>query len=218
MLVLALDLANFQSSLALFNGESCLYHHKTDVFRGQDVTLLSTIETVLRDHQKSPHDLDLIVSTSGPGSFTGIRVALATCQGLSLATGVPGMAVDSFLWVDRAWRQHTEHKTGSSLVILESMRAELYVQGFSEAGDKLFKPMMLPVEGIKELCATLSGKPNLLGNGALHVDPESIPYMPDARDLALIVQTIAPDAYASYPLEPIYIRPADTTTAKPLFS
>jgi tRNA threonylcarbamoyladenosine biosynthesis protein TsaB len=49
--------------------------------------------TLLADHGLAPSDLAGIVVTLGPGSFTGVRVALAFCKGLSLGSGVPVVGV-----------------------------------------------------------------------------------------------------------------------------
>lgn len=56
-------------------------------------TLLPSIEACLRDSKASIKDIELIACTSGPGSFTGLRIGMATAKGLSLALGVPWVGI-----------------------------------------------------------------------------------------------------------------------------
>ena len=56
-------------------------------------TLLPSIETCLRNSKASMKEIELIACTSGPGSFTGLRIGMATAKGLSLALGVPWVGV-----------------------------------------------------------------------------------------------------------------------------
>ena len=61
--------------------------------------LVPLMDRLLRELELRPADLDLIVCSVGPGSFTGIRIGLATAKGMALATGCPLVGVstlDSF--------------------------------------------------------------------------------------------------------------------------
>jgi len=56
-------------------------------------TLLPSIGTCLEDSKASMNDIELIACTSGPGSFTGLRIGMATAKGLSLALGIPWVGI-----------------------------------------------------------------------------------------------------------------------------
>ena len=56
-------------------------------------TLLPSIEACLRNSKASMREIELIACASGPGSFTGLRIGLATAKGLSLALGIPWVGV-----------------------------------------------------------------------------------------------------------------------------
>ncbi len=57
--------------------------------------LMSEVKTLLSRHSLSLRDLDLLVCTKGPGSFTGLRVAFSTVKGISLASGTPYVSVST---------------------------------------------------------------------------------------------------------------------------
>ena len=98
MNILAFELANFSCSIALSVKGEVVAFHQSDEYKGQDATLIPQINHMLIHNGLSFQQLDRIVTTTGPGSFTGIRVALATAQGLELAASVPAFALNSLEW------------------------------------------------------------------------------------------------------------------------
>src|SRR5919199_6259241 len=59
------------------------------------VTLLEDVDALLRQGGAHPRDVDALAVGVGPGSFTGVRVGLATARGLALALGVPAAGVST---------------------------------------------------------------------------------------------------------------------------
>jgi tRNA threonylcarbamoyladenosine biosynthesis protein TsaB len=92
---------------------------------------MSLIEEVMAEARLRYQDLNAVAVTIGPGSFTGIRVGLATAQGLALAAGLPVIGITSFVAVAAA--VPVAERVGRSLVVLlESKRSDLYVQCLTE--------------------------------------------------------------------------------------
>ncbi len=212
MNILAFDLANFSSSLALMMQGEIVFSEYKDEFRGQDVTLLPRLKALLKDHNLKFQDLDRIVTTTGPGSFTGIRVALATAQGLSFAADVPALGVNSFDWVLKTYSTPLPQKT---LVLLESLRLELYGQLFDKDGLKRGPAFSLSPQDIA--ANPLFEAALCLGNGVKHMAPYDFqinPFMPQAVHLAEFAAKISDDDLQQYPCVPIYVRDADTSKPK----
>jgi tRNA threonylcarbamoyladenosine biosynthesis protein TsaB len=93
MRVLALEASTLAGGVALLDGERLVAEYVLDVSLAHSERLLSTIDRVLGDAGWSPHDLDGLAVAVGPGSFTGLRVAVSTVKGLALALSVPIAAV-----------------------------------------------------------------------------------------------------------------------------
>lgn len=214
MNILAFDLSNFSSSFALMKQGDVVFSEHTKEFRGQDITLLPKLQKVLADHDLTFQEVDRVVTTRGPGSFTGIRVALATAQGISISIDKPALGVDSFSWVLKTYAQ--ENPSGQSiLVLLESLRLELYGQLFTAEGKEVGLPFSLSPEGIAKNATYKAAL--CIGNGAFYMseyDFQVDPFMPQASQLAEFTATIPENEVALYPCLPLYVRDADTSKAK----
>lgn len=85
MLVLALDSSTRRGSVALARDGALLDVRVGDPAVRQAVRLPGALSDVLAAHGQTWHDVDLLAVAAGPGGFTGVRVGLATMQGLALA-------------------------------------------------------------------------------------------------------------------------------------
>ena len=90
MLILAFDTATDVATSALVDDGEVLGER---VSRAQ--TLLEDVDALLRQGGAGPHSVDALAVGIGPGSFTGVRVGLATARGLALALGVPVAGVST---------------------------------------------------------------------------------------------------------------------------
>ena len=87
MRVLALDTTTRSGSVALIDDQRIESERGGDATRTHAERLPQEILSLLAEHQLSTPDIDLFAVASGPGSFTGLRVGIATVQGLALVHG-----------------------------------------------------------------------------------------------------------------------------------
>src|SRR5262245_12914220 len=95
MLVLALNRTTRQGSVAVVKDDRVLLERPGDAARSHAERLPADILSALSDAGASTSDVDLFAVASGPGSFTGLRVGIATIQGLALATSRHVVAVSA---------------------------------------------------------------------------------------------------------------------------
>ncbi len=102
--------------------------------RRANVELVSTVQRVLSDAGLSMGDVDAVLTGRGPGSFTGVRIGVATAKGLACGAGLPlfgTSALDAMAWA--AWGTGVR---GQLAVAGDAMRGEVYpgIYQLDEAG------------------------------------------------------------------------------------
>jgi tRNA threonylcarbamoyladenosine biosynthesis protein TsaB len=95
MRVLALDTSTRCGSVALVDGDRVIEERAGDPARGNAERLPRALLDLLAAHDLTTTAVDLFAVVSGPGSFTGLRIGIATLQGLALVHGRPMAAVSA---------------------------------------------------------------------------------------------------------------------------
>ena len=134
--------------------------------RASNTQLLPRIDAALAAQGVEKSEIACVVCGRGPGSFTGVRIALATAKGMASALGVPLVGVSSLDAV--AWGAWHAGVRGSVLVVADAMRKEVYPVRFavSDAGiDRLEADRVVrAVAAAEELCATGDGSLLIAGD------------------------------------------------------
>ena len=102
--------------------------------RRANVELVSTAQAALADAGLTMADVDAVLTGRGPGSFTGVRIGVATAKGLACGAGLPlfgASALDAM-----AWAAHAAGVRGALAVAGDAMRGEVYpgIYKLDEAG------------------------------------------------------------------------------------
>jgi len=163
--ILALDSASAACSAALMVEGVVVAHEWEAMERGHAAALMPMVERVMAGHEY--RDLDAIAVTVGPGAYTGLRIGLATARGLALAAARPIIGITSFAAVARGARK--ADAAAPMLVVLETKRADVYVQAFDAAAAPTGEPACLAPQGIAAAYAALwqSAQPVVLAGDAL---------------------------------------------------
>lgn len=182
-------------------------------------TILPMIEEVLAQARLDWNALDAIAVTSGPGSFTGVRVGVATARGFALALGKPLIAANSLDVLARQVADVESGATGDFAVAVDARRGEVYFATYDERAKRLSQPQALKPEQAAEV-VTSQGLTRLAGSGAnlvretcyisnSNLVSDHLTIQPDARVLARMALDLP---VLTEPLRPLYLRPPD---AKP---
>lgn len=129
-IVVAFDTANEMISVGVgrlnYQTQSIEFvaSQETEAFRASNVKLLPEIDTLLADTGVSRDDVTCVVCGRGPGSFTGVRICMASAKGIAIGLNVPLFGVST---ADaQAWQQWDLGVRGSVVVVGDAMRKEVY--------------------------------------------------------------------------------------------
>ncbi|HJV65578.1 MAG TPA: tRNA (adenosine(37)-N6)-threonylcarbamoyltransferase complex dimerization subunit type 1 TsaB [Geomonas sp.] len=95
MKILTIDTSSNCSSVALSDGTSLLGESILGQDRCNSGRLMAAVSDLLAAAKLTPRDVDAFAVSLGPGSFTGVRVGIATVKGLAIATGKPAVGFSS---------------------------------------------------------------------------------------------------------------------------
>ena len=128
MLVLALDTSTRQGSTALARDGHGLAMYEGDAAITHGERLPGDLMRLLDAHGLSIADVDLFAVASGPGSFTGLRIGIATMQGLALANGRPLAGVSALDAIhDAVSSQPSAFSSASDIAVwMDAQRGQVF--------------------------------------------------------------------------------------------
>ena len=196
MLILAFDTATDVATSALVDDGEVLGER---VSRAQ--TLLEDVDALLRQGGATPTALDALAVGIGPGSFTGVRVGLATARGLALALGVPVAGVSTL--------DALAAGAPGATPVIDARRREVFVL---DGEPRVLAPADLELEP-GTLCVgngAVRYRAVLEGSGAEIPPDDDERHLPRARFHA----RLARDFGLAEAVEPLYLRLPDADRTK----
>jgi len=129
-LILAVETATLSGSLALLRGDELIASVLGDPAVSHSNTLLADLDKLLTETTFKLADIDLFGVAVGPGSFTGLRIGIATVKGLAATLGRPCAAVPTLHAIALAGGP-----AETSVALLPAGRGEVFAQLFSGSAD-----------------------------------------------------------------------------------
>lgn len=124
MTILAIETSGALCSVALFSPQTGLRQQRmADVPNRSAEQLLVLIDQLMRETALSPEQVDYIAFSEGPGSFTGIRLAVSVAQALAFAWRKCVMPVSTFAAI--AWDYYQAHGERSIAICLDARKQEV---------------------------------------------------------------------------------------------
>lgn len=180
--------------------------------------LLPLVDEMLRRAGLAPAALDAIACGAGPGSFTGLRIGLATAKGLGFALGKPLVLVSSLAAL--AWPARGR----DVLALLDAKKREVYAGLFDAEGQPLAPERVLPPDALDGYVRAAGRALVVVGDGAAAypeaaarcgVVDATIRGTPDARAIAELAaaRLLAGGVDELLTAAPTYIRASEAEIA-----
>jgi tRNA threonylcarbamoyladenosine biosynthesis protein TsaB len=235
MLILALDTTTRAGSLALLRDDDLLEVFVGDAGRTHATRLPGDILACLARHRVSLRDVDGFGVAAGPGSFTGLRIGIATVQGLAFSTGRPAVAVsalDALAWATGETSGSGGTVPGLTAAWMDAQRGEVFGCLYRWTADgpvALAEPVVGNPAAVLEAWAGLTaGLPvTFTGDGALRYEELVGGAAVPGRRVVRPVPELAPAigrlaareasrgvAHPPHAIRPVYIRRPDAELAR----
>jgi tRNA threonylcarbamoyl adenosine modification protein YeaZ len=223
MNILALDTSMGACGVAVLRADAAsrsLFAREERMTRGHAEALMPMLAAVMEEAKLDFASLDLVAATLGPGSFTGVRIAIAAARGLALVTTAKLWGTDSLtVMAKAALASSAASGLGKPFAVAVDARPSmLYFGLYAGDGSKLAGPVFLSaLEAVSLVPADLSvavgsGAPRL-AEAALARKRKVEAKLPELEPSAAALAELALAAGEAMPaLHPLYLRPPD---AKP---
>ncbi len=215
MRVLAIDTALEACSAAVLDTERAvlLGSESQPMVRGHAEALMPLIARLFDRVKIDFSEIDRIAVTTGPGSFTGLRVGIAAARGIALAAGKP--AVGRSTLAAFAAPYIAKDDTLPVVAAIAARHEHVYLQVFGPGGRTLVPPRISSLRDA--LRAGAGGAPRLVGTGAKMLAAawpvgERAPSAVDERrapDIDWVARLGAAAAESNAPPKPLYLRAPD---------
>jgi tRNA threonylcarbamoyladenosine biosynthesis protein TsaB len=201
MTILALEFSSEQRSVAVARGEFILSEALESGERS--VAAFAMIEKVLAGAKLEREEIDTIAVGLGPGSYTGVRAAIALAQGWQLVRGTKTVGVSSVAAI--AEQARGEKLFGRVNVVVDAQRSEFYFATFD-----INQTSWLEIAPLKIL--PMAEVQSRVKEGEILIGPEAAKFFPNGRAVFPRASAVAALAagrgvfLAGEKLEPIYLR------------
>lgn len=148
---LAIDTSSRHLTVLAVKGDKKVLRHIPDCAMKHSVILMDEIEKVLTEASLAPEECDFFCAVTGPGSFTGIRIGIATIKGFALGAGKPKLSVTSFDLI--AYNVNSEN----FYTVIDAAHSHYYVCGFGADRKVTLEPSYMSEEEVSALKYPLYG-------------------------------------------------------------
>ena len=183
MKIAAFDTSSKALTLAILEDETLLAQMTLNIKKNHSITLMPAIDFLMNSLDMKPTDLDRIVVAQGPGSYTGLRMAVATAKTLAHTLKIELVGVSSLLALV------PEQVEGLVIPIMDARRNNVYA-GFYQSGQAVRPEAHLPLAEVLEMASATNQPVTFVGETAAFAEQ-----IKDALPQAAIQPTL-PDAAA----------------------
>lgn len=170
-MILALETATHICSVAFCDKENSLYEKRVARRGAHSEKLFLFIEELQAEHKFSVSDLDAVLVSEGPGSYTGLRISASAIKGLLFQSEVPFYGINTLASFAM---QAVEENPGAEIIhsVIDARRVHLYHQQFAFADGKLRSDDEVEAIPIKAFEKMIRKGEAVVGTGLKRIDEQ----------------------------------------------
>jgi tRNA threonylcarbamoyladenosine biosynthesis protein TsaB len=204
MTILALEFSSLQRSVAVAR-EGCVLAEAAETGE-RGTSVFGLIEKTLSAAKIGREEIECLAAGLGPGSYTGIRVALSIAQGWQLATGVKLLGISSVGCL--AAQAQAQKFFGRLNVVIDAQRGEFYRAAYEVSADVVKEVVPLRIAAMAEIESRSHAGEILMGPDVARWFAAGKVLFPLASMLAQLA-AVRDDFSSGEKMEPIYLRQAN---------
>jgi tRNA threonylcarbamoyladenosine biosynthesis protein TsaB len=215
MRVLAIDTALAACSAAILDTEQggIVASESLPMLRGHAEALIPLLGRVAAAARVAFRDLDRVVVTTGPGSFTGLRVGIAAARGIALSINKPAVGLSTLSAYAAPYLADDENTP--VVVAIDARHQHVYLEAFGPGGRSVIAPRLAPLREAARAAAEAPAR--IVGSGAQAVadalpSTHAVPILLDPRgapDIDWVARMGAALPEGQSPPKPQYLRAPD---------
>ena len=163
MKIAAFDTSSKALTLAILEDETLLAQMTLNIKKNHSITLMPAIDFLMNSLDMKPKDLDRIVVAQGPGSYTGLRIAVATAKTLAHTLKIELVGVSSLLALV------PEQAEGLVIPVMDARRNNVYA-GFYQFGQVVQPEAHLPLAEVLEMAGAANQPVTFVGETAVFAE------------------------------------------------
>ena len=163
MKIAAFDTSSKALTLAILEDETLLAQMTLNIKKNHSITLMPAIDFLMNSLDMKPTDLDRIVVAQGPGSYTGLRMAVATAKTLAHTLKIELVGVSSLLALV------PEQAEGLVIPVMDARRNNVYA-GFYQSGQAVRPEAHLPLAEVLEIAGAADQPVTFVGETTAFVE------------------------------------------------
>ena len=160
MKIAAFDTSSKALTLAILEDETLLAQMTLNIKKNHSITLMPATDFLMNSLDMKPTDLDRIVVAQGPGSYTGLRMAVATAKTLAHTLKIELVGVSSLLALV------PEQVEGLVIPVMDARRNNVYA-GFYQSGQSVRPEAHLPLAEVLEIAGVADQPVTFVGETAV---------------------------------------------------
>jgi tRNA threonylcarbamoyladenosine biosynthesis protein TsaB len=164
MIILGIDTSSIAESVAIISGGIVIAEAKISKLSGPHSKLISLIDAVLQNSGSKIKEIDGIAVAIGPGSFTGVRIGVATAKGLALSLNKPLIPISSLKAILMSYSSE-----GNIATIIDARRNEVYGCMFNSQNGLISQVRNECVATIEDFCKFVTQKTIFIGDDVVQL-------------------------------------------------
>ena len=216
MIVLSMDSSSLVTTVALLKDEHLLGEFTLNFKREHSVILMEKIEMLLNDCNIDISEVDGFVVSKGPGSFTGLRIGMATVKGLSMGSNKPYLSISSL----DALAYSLINFDGIICPIMDALRDSVFTCMYKSSNGELSKIIGYSALSLDELVEILQEKDESViftGDGVYKYKEYLLEKLPNAKFAPNHLSVVKASALGELGMELLRQGQCDDINSSPLY-